>query len=472
MTPTAQPPGPKTSARRFAWRLLRLFLLILIAAGLGIWYWYRLPTAPPPLPEVSLAGAESVVVAAVERAMQRVREEPRSAASWAFLGQVLLAHSFEEQAATCFANAERFDPKDPRWPYLRGITMATSDSDAALEHVRRAVALGSPDDSDSFYTRMQLGEMLLARGDFEEAEKIFLAVPAGFFNHPRVHFGLGRLAFQRNDLPAALEHLNHVRDEPSARKSTASFLARIYFQLGRTKEADEANQRYRLLSPDEPWEDPYLSECMQLGVGTQSKFEMVKALEEGGDVAQATRMLKVMTKENQGDLTQVTLGTSLLRQGKLNEAEKAFLQSLEKSPKRLRAHFLLSEVRITQGERFLAQTPPNKEAARERFLKAAESAREVLSIKSDHSYGRLNLGRALMYLGERARGIEELRTNLLLNQGSHLAHYVLGNALAEDGQDDEALKHLELAVELGPPADPRLADALKRQREKMTPKPN
>ena len=53
------------------------------------------------------------------------------AEAWGRLGKLLLTHAFVEQAAECFANAERFGPRDPRWPYLRAITLlAQNDSSA------------------------------------------------------------------------------------------------------------------------------------------------------------------------------------------------------------------------------------------------------------------------------------------------------------------------------------------------------
>src|SRR5262245_2511579 len=123
-------------------RLLIALALVGVAAGggLGGWWLWQRQRAPEP-PAVDLGGVDPAVTAAIETARAKVRQSPRSAAAWGLLGQVLVAHDFRADALTCFAEAERFDPRDPRWPHYQGLTLYLGDPNAALPKLRRAVEL-------------------------------------------------------------------------------------------------------------------------------------------------------------------------------------------------------------------------------------------------------------------------------------------------------------------------------------------
>src|SRR5262249_53628815 len=125
--------------RRFA-RALALAGLVVLLAACAAYFWGRTPVPEPPLPD--LTGADPAVVRIVEEAGAAVRQAPRSAAAWGHLGRVLLVHAFQAEAQTCFAAAERLDPREPRWPYYQGLTFVRGDPEAAIPKLRRALALG------------------------------------------------------------------------------------------------------------------------------------------------------------------------------------------------------------------------------------------------------------------------------------------------------------------------------------------
>src|SRR5262249_28969766 len=142
---------------------------VTIAVGLGGYFW--LGRVVPEPPEIALAEAHPEVAAAVEKARLKVRQEPRSAAAWGALGQLLRACDFPPEAAVCFAEAERLAPTEARWPYLCGESLTLRGTlEAALPHLRRAVELSSGHETDAFAPRLRLAETLLAVGQFDEAE--------------------------------------------------------------------------------------------------------------------------------------------------------------------------------------------------------------------------------------------------------------------------------------------------------------
>jgi cytochrome c-type biogenesis protein CcmH/NrfG len=99
------------------------------------------PTVSPP-PTIPLDGVEKAVADAITSAREQVEEQPRSAEAWGQLGRVLLAHNFNRQADQCFAQAEKLDGTQPRWPYHQAHLAASEDDRLALHHLRRAVELG------------------------------------------------------------------------------------------------------------------------------------------------------------------------------------------------------------------------------------------------------------------------------------------------------------------------------------------
>src|SRR5437899_2943389 len=106
--------GPKRHRRRF----LAAFLggaVLAAGIGSGLWLWRRVPVSHPPI--LNLTGAEPVVAEAIEAARTSVAANPRSASAWGRLGMVLHAHDYLAEAARCYAQAEKLDSHDPRWPY-------------------------------------------------------------------------------------------------------------------------------------------------------------------------------------------------------------------------------------------------------------------------------------------------------------------------------------------------------------------
>src|SRR5690242_3989325 len=99
----------------------RVMIGVVILAGLGAaagagWHLWRKAHAPAP-PEVSHEGVDAELAEAIESARQQVRQDPYSARTWGDLGNLLRAAQIVPQAAACFTEAERLDPKNPRWPY-------------------------------------------------------------------------------------------------------------------------------------------------------------------------------------------------------------------------------------------------------------------------------------------------------------------------------------------------------------------
>ena len=221
----SSPPLPTRS-----WRIRPSVLVCgaaVAALGLGWygWYWY---TAPAP-PVVSLAEVDPEVAGVIESARREVWWHPHSAAAWARLGESLRAHIYQPESNSCFAQAERLDPRDPRWPYLQGLSQRSDDHEAALRHLQRAVALcGSVPDAPE----LCLAEVYEQQGYPDDAEQHFRHVLQHDPNNARAHLGLGRLAYERGNLADSLAHWNQSASDKRMQKASAILLAQVYHQLG------------------------------------------------------------------------------------------------------------------------------------------------------------------------------------------------------------------------------------------------
>src|SRR5262245_27652596 len=82
------------------------------------------PEVPePPLPP-NLSTFDPRVVERIESARAKVTADPRRAQGWAELGMVYASERLKELAVDCFIEAEALEPRQPKWPYRTGVTLA------------------------------------------------------------------------------------------------------------------------------------------------------------------------------------------------------------------------------------------------------------------------------------------------------------------------------------------------------------
>ncbi|MBI1915102.1 MAG: tetratricopeptide repeat protein [Planctomycetes bacterium] len=434
--PTSEP-TPSLGVRHSTFNVRRSLLVVLVLAGLGLataagWYVWRRLTAPEP-PEVPVASDDPVLAEAVEAARGRVRQEPYSAASWGQLGKLLRGSGYKEQAEVCFAQAERLDPNEVRWPYLRGESRLPGDPDAALPHLRRAADLAGRSAADSVAPWLRLAEVLLEKRENEEAEKNFRRARDVDASDPSVYLGLGLLAEERGQLKESRRHLERARHSPLTQQRACARLAVVCGRLGDKEAAAQFSERAAALPPDSRWIDPYLAECLQLAVDKSNVFLRVEQLEAQGRAQDAALLLEQMVASTRSRgcpadaRAYVGLGRNLIQRGDAQGAERALLSALRLAPDNVRAHYQLARLLYERAAQRRRQGGDPAEL-RQQFRAAADHARRAIAGKPD--------------LAE--------------------AHLILGQALQEDGQTDEARRHLEQAVRLSKPGDTRAQEALSK----------
>src|SRR5262245_23008035 len=424
---TAQAERPPGKTRRF----LRVFLLgalTLAVLGLG-WYvsgWY---TAPSP-PAVSLTDADPAVAAAIEKARREVWWKPHSAAAWGRLGQRLRAHGYVPESNTCFAQAERLDPNDPRWPYLHGTGLLSNDPEAAIGHLQRAVVLcGSVPDAP----RLVLAEVCLQQGRLDEAERHFRQVLESDPDNARAHLGLGRLACERGNPRDALAHLERSAPSQLTQKASRLLLAQAHQQLGDTAVAARERALALDLPSDPPWPDPFQEEVLDMMIGKQARLARLQTLHRQGRAAEARELARQLEKEYP-DVYWLVEGRGQMTRGDFVAAEQALRKAIELAPGSVEAHFDLGTVLFEQRN----------------FSAAVASFRKVTELEPGYGLAYLRLGRCLERQGDRAEALRAFEAAVLYMPQQAEAHRELGALLAREGRTGEALIQFRKALQLQP----------------------
>lgn len=392
--------------------------------------------APPEPPALDLAGADPAVVRAVEAARAAVAESPQSAAAWGRLGMILLTHGLPVEASNaCFAEAERLDAKEPRWPYFQGRVLLATDPEAGVGKLRRAAELcGDAPEAP----RLRLAEALLEQGRHDEAAEQFRAVLRQHPDSARAHLGLGRLAYHRDDLRASLDHLERAAADVSARKAARVLMAEVHQRLGHKAAARELLDRVAHLPDDPAWPDPFLEEAARLRTGKQSGLARADELIREGQAAEALDLARGLVRDYpDSEWAWVMLGRALLLRNDAPAAEEALRRAVGLAPDSAEPHFYLGVALF----------------GRKKYAEAAGCFRKAGQLKPDFALAHYNLGHCLKEEGDAVGAIAAFRAAVSRKPDYAPAHTNLGELLARGGQYAEAVSHLRQAVQLNP-ADP------------------
>jgi tetratricopeptide (TPR) repeat protein len=384
VTPSA---GPSRRRRLAAGAVAAAVLALLI----GLWLWHRRPRLEPPLPD--LTGVDPEVVETITQARRDLLQKPSSAPAWGHLGMVLNAHGFLTEANRCFAEAERLNPAEPRWPYLQGVNLLPSDPDSGIAFLERAVE-GCGD--APLTPRLRLAEALLDRGRLADADRHLKQTLAREPHNLRARLSLGRLAFLREDWRNALKQLAACGEDEHTRKLAHTLSAQVRRRLGEGKRAEAEADGAEQLPSDANWPDPYTDAVAALQRGLHARIQQAAALTHAGKPGQAIQLLE-QTSAKYPESVEIWLGLGGLwfQLGRPDRAEGAFHKAVEADPDAAEGWFRLGCIQ-----------------ALDRPREAADSFRRVIRLRPDHTLAHFNLGHRLKQLGDLAGAAEEFRATL------------------------------------------------------------
>jgi tetratricopeptide (TPR) repeat protein len=437
-------------------------LVLLVGAGAGGWYaWQQWRNAGTPRPpEVAPEDLDSDVAALVKAARERVLREPRSAAAWGALAEVFHFNDRPEEARTCYLEAARLDPNDPRWPYLLGTLLQRSHHDEALAPLRRAAALAERDDPENPAPLLTLAEQLLADDDLDAADALVQKAARIDAGDVRVQYNLGVLALRRDQPRAAVEHLLRAAASPFARQKANVQLGLAHERLGEADRSAACAAEARKPPADDPWPDRYLHEASARRSWKLQQYDTADYLIQRRNLEEAVRVLRAaIPPEEHNPRPFMMLGQAEFLLRHFDKAATAFSAVLAASPDHAGATYHLAAVRYYEGEA-LPSNAADGAAARAKYEEALRYADAVLKLKPDDLLTQMLRGSCLSRLGRREEALETLHQAVRHHQEVSEAHLMYGEALADAGRTEEAVAELKQAVELAP------VDELKQKAQK------
>ncbi len=387
----------------------------LLLAG-GVWFTRR-PPPPPEPPNVSLTDVDPEVAEAIEEARKGVLKAPRSARAWGRLGMVLAIHEFHAEALPAFAEAERLDPRDPRWPFFQGKSLQLSDPELAIPKLRRAAELsGQP------AVQIRLARLLVAQGQLDEAGGLFQKAEQADPRDGRAAIGLAQIARARGRLAVSLDQLRRAAEQPGTRKAAHTLLAEVYAQMsGHEADAEKERDTVAHLPDDPPATDPYTQEAVELRVGKRARIERAYQLRQAGQCREAVTLLQdTIRRYPDFDLAYLSMGEALLDRGDYRSAEPFLRAAIEHGPNRFESHLALAVVlyqkhALDEAEehfRAVIRLFPTQPQAnyglgtclqdRQRWAEAARAYADTLRSRPDYMEAQRNLGQVLVELARLA----------------------------------------------------------------------
>jgi tetratricopeptide (TPR) repeat protein len=439
---------PRAPARVKGKRLLLLLAAALLAGGAAGGYFVWRPR-PPAVPAVPMEGLDAEVAAAIAEARADVEARPRSAAAWGHLGLVLFAQDMYVPCVPAFAEAERLNPEDPRWPYFRGLALILNKPEEGLALLRRAADL-APDD---LTLRLRLAEESLKLDRIDEADALFRGLLARHPNNPRALLGRGQVLLRRGQWREAVAPLKAAAGHPTARRSARVALAEAYLRLGDAEAAAAEQKRAAEAAKDLVWPDTFLAEARALRTGLQPRIDLALDLAAGGQTEEALALAYQALRDHPGsEEAHLTVARLLIRADRYDEAEGELREALRLGPQLVEGHFLLA------GVRMLRQDYPAAEAG----------FRRAVGLKPSYGLAHQRLGECLLKQGKRAEALRAFRDAVRARPELAAAQRELGALLLEDGQVGEAVPHLDSAARLDG-KDERARRLLEQARAKRGP---
>jgi tetratricopeptide (TPR) repeat protein len=410
-------------------RLLLLVAVAVLLAGAAAGGYFAWRPRPPAVPDVPTEGLDPEVAAAIQEARAAVAARPRSAGAWGHLGMVLFAQQMYVPCVAPFAEAERLDGRDPRWPYFRGLARALSKPDEGIVLLERAAKLAPGDLS----VRLRLAEEYLKLDRTDEADALFRELLAEHPNNPRALLGHGQILSRRGRWREALPPLRAAAQSPTARRSARVALAEAYSRLGDTQAAEAERQGAAATPEDLSWPDTFLAEARTLQTGLQPRINLALDFATKGQYPEALDLAGRVLRDHPGsDEAHLGMAKILIQVRRFDEAERELRQAVRLGPELVEGHFLLAGVLTVRKD-----------------YPAAERAwRRAVALRPAYGLAHHNLGDCLLKQGKKPEALDAFRAAVRCRPDLAAAQAELGALLLEGGHVEEAADHLGAAVRL------------------------
>jgi tetratricopeptide (TPR) repeat protein len=172
--------------------------------------------------------------------LRAVRMSPDNAEAWYSLGRIRYTEQRFADAQSCFQRALAISPRSAKIVNNLGLAEeGLNHSDEAVAAYRQAIAWQGPGASTpgSEQPYLNLGIVLLHRGQLDEAGTLLDRALAISPHDPRIHEQLGHLHLQQGDPKAAAEAFTQAVHLDPTNSSLHFLLGQCYRRLGQTEQA-------------------------------------------------------------------------------------------------------------------------------------------------------------------------------------------------------------------------------------------
>ena len=322
------------------------------------------------------------------------------AAAYGQTGGYYLAHKLWVAAEACYANAQRLDPDDPRWPYYLGYRY---QQDAQPELAAAAYARALDLDPGLTAAQLRLGMLDLDLNRLDQAVPLLSAAAEDPGLRGAALYGLGRAAQARRDPAAAVPLFEQALAEDPDASQIHYALAMAYRALGKL---DEARAHLALRGDGESSiGDPLVDDLARLLSGARTLYYR---------------------------------GIEAMRAGHYAVAVAAFAEALELEPDNVNARVTLARARYLAGDQ----------------VGAARELRDALGRDPDHTLALFLLGALLEEQGDAEGAQAQYQHALQIDPEHGGAHHALGNALMRRGDYQGAAVHYAAALAAVPQDTP------------------
>ncbi len=420
---------------------------ILFAVIVAFWNTWSQPVAR--LPVIDLEDAYPDVADSIREASQAVRQQPRSAKAWGRLGMILLACGYGTGSIEVFAEAERLDPTDARWPYLQGTALDGSAPNRAVACIGRAIDA----EPDRALFRLRLAEMLIALGKLDEAVDPLQIARTLEPDNPRTLLAWARWEYQQGHLKQSLADATRASEIQPETRATHELLARIHHRLDHPAAAAEQLELVRRLPAQSViFPDPITNEVGMQRRDPGPALSHAQFLLGQQQTEAAIRVLRGIVDRTPGVLSaQVELWRALVQAGQIAESEAALQAALGHHPGSPQL-LLLRGIELFDARQ---------------WTKATAWFEQSIAHQADNATAHYHLGLCHARRDDPAAAIASLRAAVSFEPDHARAHTALGKLLLEDKAFPAAVRHLQIAVKFAPddPQPRQLLEQARRARD-------
>lgn len=163
-------------------------------------------------------------------------ERPKDTIVWGLLGDALMETGQYDRAADAYQTMADLRPSLASFNRVAFYRFVTGDTEGAIQIMRQAIRMGSPEPENVAWCLADLGGMLFKTGAIAEAEAAYREALARFPGYHHALAGLGRIMASRGRWQEAIDLL--LRAQAAAPfPEYAGLLAKLYRKTGKEEPA-------------------------------------------------------------------------------------------------------------------------------------------------------------------------------------------------------------------------------------------